>query len=95
MERYIKEIDIILIFGIEIQLIINKKYNDLTSSILGDHFNFLMVACPHLWSNKTRILGESMNYVYGYVQCPYSIRIEAHYNKCCMYGQYKWGISTN
>ena len=43
MERYIKEIDIILIFGIEIQLIINKKYKDLTSSILGDHFNFLMV----------------------------------------------------
>ena len=44
MERYIKEIDIILIFGIEIQLIINKKYKDLTSSFLGDHFNFLMVA---------------------------------------------------
>ena len=51
MERYIKEIDIILIFGIEIQLIINKKYKDLKSSIFGDHFNFLMVvdgiACPH------------------------------------------------
>ena len=44
MERYIKEIDIILILGIEIHLIINKKYKDLTSSILGDHFNFLMVA---------------------------------------------------
>ena len=88
MERYIKEIDIILIFGIEIQLIINKKYKDLTSSILGDHFNFLMAG---LLSKRKlfRILVESMNYVYGYVQCPYSIRTEAHYNKCCMYGQYK------
>ena len=92
MERYIKEIDIILIFGIEIQLIINKKYKDLTSSyiILGDHFNFLMVALSALICEVIKlILVESMNYVYGYVQCPYSIRIEAHYNKCCMYGQYK------
>ena len=90
MERYIKEIDIILIFGIEIQLIINKKYNDLTSSILGDHFNFLMVSLPAFICEVIKlILVESMNYVYGYVQCPYSIRREAHYNKCCMYGQYK------
>ena len=90
MERYIKEIDIILIFGIEIQLIINKKYKDLTSSIFAHHFNFLMVSLPALICEVIKlILVESMNYVYGYVQCPYSIRIEAHYNKCCMYGQYK------
>ena len=71
MWRYIKEIDIILIFGIEIQLIINKKYRDLTSAILGDHFNSVMVALP-LGSNKTIYNSCGINELCLWL-CPMSI----------------------